>query len=219
MEADFCMFDQIFELQSAALRRALNDGHEYEFVEAPHPCSPPEGFASIMKPTEHSSTTWIPDPTDHAAVQQVVNDLDEYVEAEGPFDAVMGFSQGAQMAANYMVYKATRQQHMRPPFKCAVFFSAAPAGWLVSLQQDSCRPMDPEVDGEVIRIPTVHFWDATDPESSVCAPILSRVCNAKLRQDVFHEGGHEIPGAKDRKSLTAAVEAIRKTIGWASLQQ
>ncbi|KAI9692403.1 MAG: hypothetical protein M1822_006634 [Bathelium mastoideum] len=191
------MFDQIFELQSAALRRALNDGHEYEFVEAPHPCSPPEGFASIMKPTEHSSTTWIPDPTDHAAVQQVVNDLDEYVEAEGPFDAVMGFSQGAQMAANYMVYKATRQQHMRPPFK----------------------PMDPEVDGEVIRIPTVHFWDATDPESSVCAPILSRVCNAKLRQDVFHEGGHEIPGAKDRKSLTAAVEAIRKTIGWASLQQ
>lgn len=50
--------------------------------------------------------------------------LDEAIDDEGPFDGVIGFSQGAALAASYMLQDAKRVSP-RHPFKCAVFFCAS----------------------------------------------------------------------------------------------
>jgi hypothetical protein len=46
----------------------------------------------------------------------------EVVEEEGPFDAVMGFSQGSAMAATIMLHEAQKKSHPQP-FKMGVFLS------------------------------------------------------------------------------------------------
>ncbi|KAL9089977.1 MAG: hypothetical protein Q9165_005506 [Trypethelium subeluteriae] len=178
-------------------------------------------FADFKDSTDEVAK-WIVEPATPAAVQQTVDDLDAYIAAEGPFDAVMGFSQGAKMAATYIVHKIRQdpqQQRMQPTFKCAVFFSGSPPLDLVALQQGSARTMDSEIDGEVIHIPTVHFWGATESDDPTCGPTLNYLCNAKMRHTIIHAGGHEVPGPKDKTSFVAGVEAIRQAIGQALLQR
>jgi hypothetical protein len=46
----------------------------------------------------------------------------EVVEEEGPFDAVLGFSQGSVMAATIMLYEVEKKS-LPQPFKMGVFLS------------------------------------------------------------------------------------------------
>ena len=144
-----------------------------------------------------------------------MSDIDDYIEAEGPFDAVMAFSQGAIVAATYIVHKAQQdaeQQDTRPPFKFAVFFSGGAPIDLVALKEGSWRVMNAEADGEVVHIPTVNVWGASEVNDPTWGPPLGGVCEAKLRQVIVHPGVHEIPTTKNKASLMSTVDAIRKTI-------
>jgi len=99
----------------------------------------------------------VPDMDDcfgNESAQEALNYLYRIMEDDGPFDGVIGYSEGATVAATLLLHEQRRleTEGREPMFKCAIFF----AGW---------PPMSPELDrivlaGEsdlTITIPTCHI--------------------------------------------------------------
>ena len=145
-----------------------------------------------------------------ASCRQVLEDLDAYILSAGPFDGVMAFSLGASLAATLMVRSI--QLHNTPPFRCAIFFCGGTPGDPSATSQDEFRLLSYPADGEIIGVPTAHIWGKNDPGNPSYGPILSQLCRRHLKSIFVHEGGHEIPGSKDRAVLARTVECIRTTI-------
>lgn len=87
------------------------------------------------------------------SAQEAMDYLYDIMETAGPFDGIIGYSEGATVAATLLLHEQRRFETTGIPqmFKCALFF----AGW---------PPMTPELDGIVladesdlmISIPTCH---------------------------------------------------------------
>lgn len=88
------------------------------------------------------------------SAQEAIDYLYEIMEDDGPFDGIIGYSEGATVAATLILHEQWRfeTEGRIPMFKCALFF----AGW---------PPMTPEFDSIVladesdltINIPTCHI--------------------------------------------------------------
>lgn len=206
----------------------LEDGHEYEFVEGTFDSPMSEGehfsvkhFACLMTQpiilTQAAHTPGIEslaskdhrfyslwNPDEPSTLVEALAQLDRYVEDEGPFDAVLGFSAGCTLASIYMMQK--QQQGRQQPFKCAVFLSCGPISTemgLLGLQQGG-----PNGPNQRLRIPTAHIWGSADEVSTTSGAELFELCEAgPKRQMLVHDGGHEVP-RKDY--LTESVHVIRK---------
>ena len=158
----------------------------------------------------------------------VLDDLESYLEEEGPFDGIWGFSEGACLAAMLLIRQRRRYEEEAcalgnsapPPFKplvrCEVFFSAPTPPDPMALEGQE-EPMDPTSAGEPIRIPTAHVWGKSDRK--YIGPGLTQLCQTDGRNVFIHGRGHEIPNGRDPWSLNAAVLAIEKTIEAASQRQ
>lgn len=122
----------------------------------------------------------------------------------------MAFSVGALLAATLMVRNS--QRSINPPFRCAVFLCGGIPGDPSALAQNDIRLLNYAADGEIISVPTAHIWGKNDPQVSFFGPELSRLSNSRLKSIFIHEGGHEVPSAKDRPALMRAVNCIQTTI-------
>ncbi|KAI1205340.1 serine hydrolase FSH [Annulohypoxylon truncatum] len=200
---------------SAAIRYELGDHHTYEFVEGTLP-SPVAPELNGMAAPDDEFFSYIDLDDLNTCVSSLVN-LDTYISEEGPFDGIMAFSQGAMIAATYIIWKMTQNavlQQDSPTFKCAIFFSAWGAYDPELLWQSQLRPMTPLLDGEAIHIPTAHIW-GQDDVSSAKAASLSGICSLRTRQIYVHPGGHEIPGARMNAAVKSSVRIIRRIISLA----
>jgi hypothetical protein len=137
-------------------------------------------------------------------LQHAISQLDEYVTAEGPFDAVMGFSAGAVLAALYLVLK--QQQGLPAPLKCGIFVASAS-----STRETAYLGLDAqgERDGPHICIPTAHIWGSNDGIAPTGGAGVTQMCDPSRCLTYVHDGGHEFP-RKER--LTTAVHVIRRVI-------
>ena len=147
---------------------------------------------------------------------KALNDLEAFIAAEGPFDGVLAFSQGATLATTYIVRQA-RRDPATVPFKCAIFFSGGIPCDPSLLERGEVRELDFATDGEVIRIPTANIWGRQD--EMLWGPALNQLCAASMRTSFVHDGGHEIPGSKMKDAVTESVNAIRRAVfmaghGW-----
>lgn len=88
------------------------------------------------------------------SAQEALDYLYRIMREQGPFDGIIGYSEGATVAATLILHEQRRfETHGIPPmFKCALFF----AGW---------PPLNPDMDALVladesdltISIPTCHI--------------------------------------------------------------
>jgi hypothetical protein len=142
--------------------------------------------------------------------------LDSFIEEEGPFDAVMAFSQGAALASSLMIYRLRKdpeRESASPTFRSAVFFSGGPPEDPSDITSGSRRVMNYQANGEIIGIPTVHIWGKYDQLYPTFGPVLSKLCKASDREESIHDGGHEIPGPRDQVAVARTVQLIKRTIG------
>ncbi|KAI0022606.1 serine hydrolase FSH [Xylariomycetidae sp. FL0641] len=190
----------VMELQTAPLRHELDDGHEYEFVEAVFPAAMSAGIGGLSSPG-HSFYAYY-DPGSLDSLQSTLTQLKDYVATEGPFDAIMGFSAGAVLAAAYIL-QVPNGSIEEAAFKCAVFLSSA-----VSKAELKYLGLD----GRMIQIPTAHIWGSNDDTAPTGGQDISRLCNPRRRFVYTHDGAHEVPR---KKHLTEAVHTIRRTVGLA----
>lgn len=161
--------------------------------------------------------------------QELVLGLVDFVKSQGPFDGVMGFSEGGILAAMLLI-EDSRQPFVG--FKCGILFSAAPPLDPDVVRTGRVRSVDPASDGVVIKVPTAHISGLNEPFEqlrllSPLAPLwaevgmedpkklqdnLAQLCDDQLREAFLHELGHEVPGAHSTEGLSGALRAIERTI-------
>lgn len=125
----------------------------------------------------------------------------EYMAREGPFDAVMGFSQGGALAASLIMHHAQTRPNEAPLFKLAVFICSDRPYEATGTQYVTASPGT-----YPISMPTVnivgkkdHIYDLSMEVYKLCDP----------SQAVFFDHGedHRIPFDMENTSrMVAAVE-------------
>ncbi|MCJ1354924.1 MAG: hypothetical protein MMC33_004914 [Icmadophila ericetorum] len=125
-------------------------------------------------------------------IQDTVEIFLDYVsnimEEEGPFDGVIGASEGAGAAATVLLYdqEVCREKGTESKLKCGIFFVGFPP-----FNRDATFHL---ADRSKVRIeaPTCHIIGQKDPLAKI-SEALWNVCDERTRVLVDHEQGHIIP--------------------------
>lgn len=199
---------------TAPLARAFASGGGVDFhcVDAPNEVEEAPGVAAYYG---GPYLGWLEFPninTDEAVPRETLDDameyIDEIVEEDGPFDGILGFSQGATMAFCYLHYRLRTRPFDPPflPFSCAIFISASGTakdqGTLVEYVGST---------GRSITIPTLHVYGKQD-DSSVAATTMFDYCKAGGHVEfLLHPYGHNIPtDAESSQRILKAIKALEK---------
>jgi predicted esterase len=132
-----------------------------------------------------------------------LSELSDYITTEDPFDAVLGFSQGAALAATLLA----RPTSTTPPFRLAIFICGAIPGDSSALRGGNLRALDPLSDAGAIKIPTAHILGKKDPVRHESV-VLRDVCDEKGKRVFEFEGGHEVPRGRDSKEMVAVIRDV-----------
>ncbi|KAL6805518.1 serine hydrolase domain-containing protein [Trichoderma sp. SZMC 28012] len=222
---------QIFEMQTVRLREALSS-HEFVFIDGIVETEPSEGAEAVAD----EFFAWFDKPISQAQSQELLLSLVDFIANNGPFQGIMGFSEGGIVAAMLLAEDA-RQAFAG--FQCGILLSAAPpldpAG--IHREPATLRCLNPAVDGAVIRVPTAHIVGACEPFARLLPvsplagllvsggmedpeklhKLLFQLCDEDGRELFIHPLGHEVPGAKSVEGLSGTIRVIERTIERAEL--
>jgi hypothetical protein len=152
------------------------------------------------------------DPDSPSSAVTALEQLDAFVRSHGPFDGVIGFSHGAQLAATFIVYKGLEGAVSAVPFKCAILFS--PLGiydsreWLAT---GRVRKLTLKNSEPAIGIPTLVVWGIKDPWKEESHGV-SLLCDPQTSYTFVHSGGHEIPGIGLNEALGSVAKLAKRCI-------
>ncbi|KUJ15090.1 uncharacterized protein LY89DRAFT_620399 [Mollisia scopiformis] len=197
---------KLFEMQTAAIRYELGDRHTFDFVEGNMPYDIDPNVKSMLAGDEKTWAYFQEDEPKTAL--KAINDLDAFVEAQGPYDGVISFSQACGLVATWIIH---RMRQGKLSVRCAIFLSAgSPAVDFDSLKEGNVVVLPQQKMGGIIDIPTAHVWGLADPYAEV-AHGLSMLCRSDVKSEFIHEGGHEVPGAGSKEDVTSIVNIVRRT--------
>ncbi|EHA19568.1 hypothetical protein ASPNIDRAFT_38991 [Aspergillus niger ATCC 1015] len=172
------------------------------------------------------------DPSQPSTYATALEQLEAFLIAEGPFDGILAFSHGAQLAASFLIERARSAASSSPAgarsIRCAIFLSGGiPYQWSSSptaAALPDVGKLTPIAEAEregtatpsalpvLLQLPTAHIWGQNDTSYPGTSVVLSRLCKPEWRAVFVHDGGHEVPGSRSRASLLGALGAIRQTI-------
>ncbi|KAJ5382798.1 hypothetical protein N7517_000709 [Penicillium concentricum] len=222
---------ELFRAKLQALEKQIHraiplpDGIELVYPTAPFALDPSNGSSTELR-NRHGSWSWF----DTESVDGLYPGLETSLESiasilkdSGPFDGIIGFSQGAAMAAMVasllegnrkdvfarleqeggMSYPACFDSLEHPPLKFVVSISGYGASDL------AYRAFyDPGV-----RTPVMHFLGSMDTvvdESASMRLVESCLEDGKKRIVVWHSGGHVVPSGK--RELAAVAHFIKSNV-------
>ena len=134
-----------------------------------------------------------------AAVAYIQDYADHQSE---PFDLVLGFSEGASVAASTIVHQA--RTHCLNAFKGAIFIGGYPP-----YDMESHRSLLADEDTTRIRIPTAHIVGSADP-SRASSLALYNICDAETSILFDHDKGHIVPtDGRSTMGMAAAIREVR----------
>lgn len=182
------------------IRNILPPSYEYEFIDGIEDSEPAEGI-DLVYPGPYLQYAGSAKNVDAATTY-----LEEIIEEEGPFDGIIGFSQGAAFAARLLLRHQERDPLTPPPFKMAVFFCASSLFYFKTTQEYEERMKT--FAAIRLQVPTVHVIGSRDPHRPFGLD-LTDLCDRRVRKVIEHKMGHEIPREKD------VIEIVRISIEWA----
>jgi len=179
-----------FRSRTGALRKGLRSLAEFHFIDAPHPATAeflgdvPEERGAALGWFNVGETTPGARPAisaQYVGVDDSLQTIRQAVEDAGPFDAILGFSQGATLAAFCCLRPEAWWHDDGAPFKFAIMFSAF-------------LPRDPAYSFEVgsSSTPTFHVYGLNDPSVPPASSLAVAACFAHPRTHA-HDGGHGVP--------------------------
>lgn len=159
------------------------------------------------------------DVTSPASFIAALQDLERYIEADGPFDGIVAYSQGAGLVAMLLVHKLNLQPEADCLFKCAILFSPLqvydPAAYLE--RWGEVRVLDHlPPDMAALPIPVVIVYGEQDEKKHECIGVQA-LCNPDLLTVFVHEGGHEVPGIGLKHQILGTVNAARRGVTQAAM--
>ncbi|MCJ1384011.1 hypothetical protein MMC17_007126 [Xylographa soralifera] len=109
----------ILQTQTAQIHTQLGPSHEFVFLDGEVECAAASGVSHIFPGPYRSFYPAIPTQTELEAAHSLVVSV---LEEEGPFDGILGFSQGAALAASVLLEHTKKYgSRVALPVKCAVF--------------------------------------------------------------------------------------------------
>ncbi|OJJ46415.1 hypothetical protein ASPZODRAFT_16182 [Penicilliopsis zonata CBS 506.65] len=176
-------------------------------------------------------------------VQDALVDLAVIIDEDGPYDGVVGFSEGAAVVASLLLSENNSSRDNENRFHVAVLFNSViplipektvqkipgePLGEVVSgqdhesylalLKQTSsstkARWYTPRASSARISIPTVHVIGARDPFAASSRMVVDLYQPEKTHV-LVHEGGHTLP--QTAAGLDRCAEMIETAVMLASL--
>jgi predicted esterase len=133
-----------------------------------------------------------------------MSSIDATIQAHGPFDAVIGYSEGAMLASTLLVEDRRRQEEegLAPRFKFGVFICGWPP---ISPLTDQMLLADQH--GQLINVPTCHVVGASDPFVSGSVALYNLCDTSQLR--LFDHGrGHIVP--RDKTTVVELASVLRE---------
>ncbi|OBT78884.1 hypothetical protein VF21_02794 [Pseudogymnoascus sp. 05NY08] len=220
----------IFEAQTAQIREQLGDSHTFDFPEGEYDIPAPKEITAIYPPPYLS---WHPPHTLDTHIAQGLLDIRTYIADNGPYDACLGFSQGAVMLALLLLEDSaaaisaansssnngstndstndngTINGTSTPPpplFTLAIFLSGSLYPLATPLLSAGAR----------ISIPTTHVWGGKRDyvTTNGAGEALRDACTSEGRVVVEHGEGHVVPrGEGGVRAVVGGVErGVRRAI-------
>ncbi|XP_038694686.1 esterase OVCA2-like isoform X2 [Tripterygium wilfordii] len=188
---------------------------DFDFLNAPFPAEGESGLEGVFDPPYYE---WYQSDKEHmnyGNLPECVAYIEDYMVKHGPFDGLLGFSQGAFISATVPGLQLQGAAFTRvPKIKFLILISAAKFKGLMKLGQNK---LVTNAFSPLVVCPSVHFIGENDflkPEGlllleSFVEPVV-----------IYHPKGHTIPRL-DRKNLETMlrfVEKIQNMIsgGWMS---
>jgi len=145
-------------------------------------------------------------PKRSGRIHSVLDRLNKVMREDGPFDGIIGDSEGAVIAATFIIdhFRRSAETNSQPQLRCAVFISGGPpyhpdgAGMFLA---DQC--------GQIITIPTCHIIGYND---CLIAGVLAlyHLCDEGSASLVDHGRGHRLP--RDSRLYQFMIKGIRDLI-------
>ncbi|KAK3249176.1 hypothetical protein CYMTET_41386 [Cymbomonas tetramitiformis] len=177
------------------------------FVQAPH-AAPPPAEAGVTAAKSESSRQWFnatdsdPDSIQYVGLEQSIQYIDSIVSAEGPFEGVVGFSQGSCMAGILAALQAKGSplvKHLNLRFCICIsgFYcrDARTPFRHLHLQEvpELHEPGLVEISAECILLPSFHCWGTRDTHVENWRSDALSQC-FKEAVVATHDGAHFSPG-------------------------
>ncbi|KAL4782703.1 serine hydrolase FSH [Aspergillus varians] len=206
---------EIFEIQSGGLVQALeSQGHKFQFINGrlSSDCEPE--LKGIVPPPfyNHYPRGTAPGSDLLKAIEYTLRTIDR----EGPFDAVMGFSQGAALAYSLLDHHAQQNGAAAPPlFKAAVFICGGEPYELEGRERATLSDDGAGAGAKQyrVRIPTAHIVGRLDPFYEQGMKLYG-FCEPGMAELYDHGSKHTIPF--DAGNNDAMVGVIERAIARAS---
>jgi predicted esterase len=212
--------------QTRALRQALGDKAEFSFLNGPFEAQGPTDAdiervhandapfyewvaakrvdTALLDEATHNTTS-ITSPNkewyfEFVGLDHMVEYVDEYLQRQGPFDVVVGFSQGAVVLTSLSMMYLERDIRWWNLCVCV-------GG--VRVRGVSMRPYFEKPDGsgpKLVPFPSIHIIGKNDPLYSESIKLAEMYEDdpegATIPKKVFeHDGGHSFPSAKHNPGL------------------
>ncbi|KAL5339616.1 serine hydrolase FSH [Aspergillus crustosus] len=207
---------EIFEIQSGGLTTSLEaKGHRFHFVNGrlSSDCEPE--LRGIVPPPffNHYPRDKPPGPD----LKKAIEYTHRLIARDGPFDAVLGFSQGAALAFSLLQHHAQNKAlsaDAEPLFKAAVFICAgAPyelsgEKMLNLLEKSEAETLNGNGNGKgkgyVVDIPTAHIVGSQDAIYAQGVKLYG-LCDPDKAELYDHGGRHMIPFDAERNDAMVAI--------------
>ncbi|KAK7754354.1 hypothetical protein SLS62_003647 [Diatrype stigma] len=226
---------RIFQTQCRAVSRALAPHFRLAYAEAPFPSSAGPDVASVYADCGPFKRwgRWLPEhdqpSEDGEAIRAIDASLaaaiaaDDALGADGPWVALLGFSQGAKVAASLLFRQQvladlgkesgdSRRSDRDIRWRFAVVLAGRSP--LVSLFADPATFASPLLDGasatgaawrsppdlmevargrHVLRLPTIHVHGLLDPGLELHRDLLDSYCDPDAARLIEWDGNHRVP--------------------------
>ena len=136
---------------------------------------------------------------------------------EGPFDGILGFSQGGQLATTLLIRHAYLLSSGVVPspdpvanLKCIILLCGTRPYDFKALGSGAVRLLDPAVDGEPLKIPSAHVWGENDRDWPAHGTMLASLFPVDVRACFAHSSGHQVPVGdnSDSRSMVLTVKSM-----------
>lgn len=209
---------RIFHMQCRALSLHLKSHFRLVYAEAPFPstagpdvlsvyaeCGPFKRWVCTVEPNaveRQPQETW-------AAIERSVGDAmdeDDELGATGDWVAVLGFSQGAKVAASILLRQQEqpeglgRMRRSQEGFRFGVLMAGRgpllPYDWEKATWLDKDERFDyaaNEKAGRVLHVPTIHVHGLLDPGLAYHQVLLDEWCEPSTTKLIEWNGNHRLP--------------------------